>query len=389
MVEMVEELAEESGVAGACRMLDVPRSWYYGQKAEPSAEVAPASARLRPANGLSEAEKAAVRALLNSERFCDQPPREVYATLLDEGRYLCHWRTMYRILAEHGEVGDRRGQRRQATYSRPELVARAANEVWSWDITFLAGPSRRCFYYLYVILDIFSRYVVGWMVAAAESSLWAKEFIAATCAKQEIPTDQLTLHSDRGSAMKATTVADLLARLGVSKSHTRPHTPNDNPFSEAQFKTLKYCPTFPHDFADIEAAREWARSFFNWYNHDHHHVGLGLMTPAVVHYGQAEKVVAQRQQVLNQAFAHHRQRFVRGAPQVPQLPQAVWINPPEEIAFPATATAVSQPVAPTGSRNPLSVLDPAMQPPTLEKMLWPSREEKSSLFLSTELSHFS
>lgn len=386
VVGLVDDLAGQVGIAGACEALTVPRSWYYRQKTVPVAVEQPVVERPGAVNALSAQEKAAVRAVLNSERFCDQPPREVYATLLDEGTYLCHWRTMYRILAEHNEVGDRRGQRRHARYSRPELVARAANEVWSWDITCLARPGRRSYFYLYVILDIFSRYVVGWMVAAAESALWAKEFITATCAKEGISADQLTLHSDRGSPMKANTVSDLLVSLGVSKSHSRPHTPNDNPFSEAQFKTLKYFPTFPEEFADIEVAREWARPFFHWYNHEHHHVALGLMTPAVVHYGQADQVAAQRQQVLDQAFARHPERFSRGAPQPPPLPKEVWINQPEETAFSATVSAVSQPAAQTGSRNGTIVLEPGKQPATLAETLWPLPEEKSSLLLNLELS---
>jgi putative transposase len=369
VVGLVADLAKQVGIAGACEALAVPRSWYYRQKTVPARVEKAVVDRPTPVNALSEQEKAEVRAVLNSERFCDQPPREVYATLLDEGKYLCHWRTMYRILAEHNEVGDRRGQRRHASYSRPELVARAPNEVWSWDITYLAGPGRGSYFYLYIILDIFSRYVVGWMIAAAESALWAREFIAATCAKQGISADQLTLHADRGSAMKANTVSDLLENLGVSKSHTRPHTPNDNPFSEAQFKTLKYSPTFPEEFADIEAAREWARPFFHWYNHEHHHIALGLMTPAVVHFGQAGLVAAQRQQVLNQALACHPERFSRGAPQVAQLPKEVWINQPEETAFSATVSAVSQPAAQAGSGNGTIVLEPGNQPATLGETL--------------------
>lgn len=382
VVALIEELAEQTGIADACRALETPRSWYYRQKAAPVpvVGVTAASSRAVPASALSETEKAEVRAVLASERFCQQTPREVYATLLDEGKYLCHWRTMYRILAEQGESRDRRSQRRHGHYSKPELVARAPNEVWSWDISFLAGPGRRTFYYLYVILDIYSRYVVGWMIAEAESAQWAKELIAATCAKQGILPEQLTLHADRGSAMKANSVAELLERLGVSKSHTRPHTPNDNPFSEAQFKTLKYDPSYPEAFATTETARSWARAFFHWYNHEHHHVALGLLTPAVVHYGQAAPVSARRQLVLDQAYVTHPERFFRGAPQVPQLPEAVWINPPEETASSAAAVAVSEPAAPTGSRNGTIVLEPGKQPAILEQPLEPLWEEKPSLF---------
>lgn len=387
MVGLVDELGERVGLADACQALGVPRSWYYRQKAPPMVAKQPRSSRPTPANALNQEEKTEVRAVLDSQRFCDQPPREVYATLLDEGQYLCHWRTMYRILQEHGEVGDRRGQRQHASYAKPELVARAPNEIWSWDISFLAGPGRRTFYYLYNILDIFSRYVVGWMIASAESSQWAQAFIEATCTKQNISREQLTLHSDRGSAMRANGVAELLERLGVTKSHSRPHTPNDNPFSEAQFKTLKYHPTFPETFADIEEARSWAREFFQWYNHQHHHVALGLMTPAVVHAGQAAAVIALRQQVLDQAYARHPERFASGAPRAPQLPLEVWINPPEEAVFSDTAPVLSAPAEQTGSRNGYIVHEPVKQPATIELALSPCQEEISSHFRNSELSH--
>lgn len=395
MVGLIEELAQEVGVAEACRALAAPRSWYYRQKGahpdgtlpEEEKPTMPGAGRMRPVSALSEVERAGVRAVLNSGRFMDQPPREVYATLLDEGTYLCHWRTMYRILTEHGESQERRGQRRRASYTRPELVARAPNQVWSWDITYLAGPSRRCFYYLYDVLDIYSRYVVGWMVAEAESAQWARQFIAATCAKQNIAPEQLTLHSDRGSVMKAHIVADLLERLSVSKSHSRPHTPNDNPFSESQFKTLKYHPTFPQEFGDIEEARAWAREFFHWYNYEHHHVALNLMTPTVVHHGAAEAVSAQRQQVLDEAYARHPERFIQGAPQVPQLPAAVWINQPKETISSATASADGEPGAQPESRAedamPHDNGEPLVTPAAT---LWPPGEDFSSLFVSCELS---
>ena len=395
MVGLVDELGAQVGVVVACQALGVPRGWYYRQKAPPMVAKQPRCSRPTPANALDQEEKMEVRAVLDSQRFCDQPPREVYATWLDEGKYLCHWRTMYRILEEHGEVGDRRGQRQHASYAKPELVARAPNEIWSWDISFLAGPGRRTFYYLYNILDNFSRYVVGWMIASAESSQWAQAFIEATCAKQNISWEQgssrggaLTLHSDRGSAMRANGVTELLERLGVTKSHSRPHTPNDNPFSEAQFKTLKYHPTFPEEFADIEEARSWAREFFQWYNHQHHHVALGLLTPAVVHSGRAAAVIALRQQVLDQAYARHPERFASGAPQAPPLPQEVWINPPERAAFSGAAPVLSEPTEQTRSGNGFIVLEPVKQPATIKLALSPLQEEISSLFLNSELSHF-
>jgi putative transposase len=270
-----------------------------------------------------------VREVLNSERFQDQAPREVYATLLDEERYLCSWRTMYRILAENQEVRERRDQMQHPPYTKPELLATGPNRVWSWDITKLRGPVTWTYYYLYVILDVYSRYVVGWMIAERESEDLAQELIRETCAKQGIPPGQLTLHADNGSAMIAKSVAQLLIDLDVVKSHSRPHVSDDNPYSEAQFKTLKDRPDYPARFGGLAEARAWAHGFFAWYNQDHHHTGLGLLSPAVVHHGQAELVLQKRQQVLDLAYATHPERFVKHAPRPAQLPAAVWINPPK------------------------------------------------------------
>jgi putative transposase len=267
--------------------------------------------------------------LLNSQRFADQAPREVFATLLDEGTYWCSWRQMYRILEENELVQERRNQLRHPTYTKPELVALRPNTVWSWDITKLLGPQTWTYFYLYVILDIFSRYVVGWMIADHESADLARTLVAETCAKQAIPPGQLTLHADRGAAMVSHTLAQLLAELGVSKSHSRPYTSNDNPFSEAQFKTTKYRPDYPDRFASEADALKWARVFFPWYNNEHHHTGLALLTPADVHFGRAEAVIAQRQQVLREAYARHPERFVKGEPIHPPVPTQVWINPPK------------------------------------------------------------
>jgi len=280
---------------------------------------------------LSQDEKAEVRQVLNSERFQDSPVREVYATLIDEGRYLCSWRTMYRILAEHNEVRERRNQLRHPNYVRPELLATKPNQLWSWDISRLRGPVKWTYYYLYVLLDIFSRYVVGWMIAERESEELAQELIRATCAKQGIQPGQLTLHADNGSAMIAKSVAQLLIDLDVVKSHSRPHVSDDNPYSEAQFKTLKYRPDYPERFEGLADARMWAQTFFAWYNQEHHHTGLGLLTPAVVHHGQAEMMLHKRQQVLDGAYAAHPERFVKHPPVPAQLPTAVWINPPRPV----------------------------------------------------------
>jgi putative transposase len=277
---------------------------------------------------LSATEKAEVRAVLNSERFWDAAPREVYAALLDEGIYHCHWRTMYRILEEHDEVQERRNQRRYPVSIKPELRATGPNQLWSWDITQLRGP-KGTHYYLYVILDVFSRYVPGWMIADREAARLAEQLIAETCAKEGIEADQLILHSDRGSSMRSKTVAQLLIYLGVAKSHSRPYMPTDNPFSESQFKTLKYRPDYPKGFPGKDEARGWAQDFFRWYNHEHHHTGLGLMTPAAVHCGLADLVYDQRCQVLAAAYAAHPERFVHGEPRPPRWPDEVWINPPQ------------------------------------------------------------
>jgi putative transposase len=329
MIETATSLSSSLATEPACRHLGVPRSSYYRAK-RPKPEPGPAKQRRRDsARALSQAERSEVRLLLNSDRFCDASPRQVYATLLDEGRYVCHWRTMYRVLEEHDEVRERRNQLRHPSYAKPELLATAANQLWSWDITKLRGPEKWTYYYLYVLLDVFSRYVVGWMIARQESSILAKELIETSCQRQGIDQNQLVLHSDRGPSMISKTVAQLLVDLGVEKSHSRPHVSNDNPYSEAQFKTMKYRGDYPDRFGSIEDARSWAREFFPWYNEEHHHTALGLMPPAVVHYGKAERVRAQRRQVLSAAYAEHPERFVRGLPSVAEVPAAVWINAPK------------------------------------------------------------
>lgn len=347
MIQTTEELASSQGVVAACAALAVPRSSLYRARPAPTAPEAPEPepvSRPAPPRALSPTAQAQVRELLNSERFQDQAPREVYAALLDEERYLCSISTMYRILAEHGEVRERRNQLRHPVYQKPELLATGPNQVWSWDITKLRGPSTGVYYYLYVIIDIYSRYGVGWMIAESESAELAEQLIAETCAKQGVQRTQLTIHADNGGPMIAKTVAILLADLGVAKSHSRPHVSNDNPYSEAQFKTLKYRPDYPDRFGSLVDARQWARSFFAWYNEQHHHSGLGLLTPTVVHTGRADTVRQQRQAVLQQAYQTHPERFVRGRPQPTTLPQAVWINPPPHptdlsALAPQTATA--------------------------------------------------
>jgi putative transposase len=325
MIQAAEELGQRIGVSTACQVLGVPRSSLYRAR-QPKAEPAP---RPTPDRALSLEEKVEVRQLLNSERFQDCPPRQVYATLLDDGVYLCHWRTMYRLLDEHQEVQERRNQLQHPVVAKPQLVATGPNQLWSWDITKLKSLTKWSYYYLYVILDVFSRFVVGWLIAEQERADLAQQLIATTCRREGISPDQLTLHSDRGPSMRSKTVAQLLVDLGVTKSHTRPYTPNDNPYSEAHFKTLKYRPDFPDRFGSLIIARSWAQTFFPWYNYDHYHSALGLLTPAMVHYGQALAVRTQRLQVLQAAYQAHPERFVRGEPSLPDLPQAVWINPPQ------------------------------------------------------------
>ena len=329
-MERAETLGEAVGVSKACQALSVPRSRLYRERAvRQETEQVISAPRTHP-RSLNPEEKSKVRETLNSERFQDQAPREVYATLLDEGEYLCHWRTMYRILDEFAEVRERRNQLTHPNYQKPELLATGPNQVWSWDISKLLGPVKWTYYYLYVILDIFSRYVVGWMIAPQESAALARELVQQTCEKQAIQVDQLTLHADRGSPMIAKSMAMLLADLGVTKSHSRPHISDDNPFSEAQFKTLKYRPDYPKRFGCQTDARLWARDFFNWYNCEHHHSAIGLLTPADVHYGRAAQILRERQIVLQLAYQKNPERFVKGLPMPLQLPEAVWINPPQQ-----------------------------------------------------------
>jgi len=281
---------------------------------------------------LSADERQGVLDMLHTDRFADKAPQEVYATLLDEGAYHCSIRTMYRILDEHAEVKERRNQLSHPVYQEPELLATAPNQVWSWDITKLLGPAKWTYFYLYVILDIFSRYVVGWMIAPADSAALAEKLIKETCAKQNIEKGQLTIHADRGSSMRSRPVALLLADLGVTKTHSRPYTSDDNPFSESQFKTLKYRPDFPERFGCIEDSRSFCQVFFPWYNTEHHHSGIGLLTPASVHAGRAQDVRNARSAVLRTAYEAHPERFVRKLPVPPSVPEAVWINKPRPLS---------------------------------------------------------
>jgi putative transposase len=355
-MQTIAEVSPQLGIAPACAALGFPRASYYralvpkSRKpvAEPKTGGTPGSTQfeiivpgasqsvVRSPRALQPQERRAVLDVLHEPRFADQAPAEVYATLLDEHRYLCSERTMYRILAENQEVRERRAQLHHPRYAAPELLATRPNQLWSWDITKLLGPAKWSYFHLYVILDVFSRYVVGWMVADRESASLAERLIAETCARQQIARDQLTLHADRGSSMKSKPVALLLADLGVTKTHSRPHVSNDNPFSESQFKTLKYRPDFPERFGSAQDARQHCADFFPWYNCEHHHVGLGLLTPHDVHHGLAASRHAERALVLAAAHSRHPERFPRGTPKPPPLPVEVWINKP---VAPKEATA--------------------------------------------------
>ena len=312
-------------MAAACRGLGVSRATLYRRR-EP--DPGPQQPRPTPARALSESERGRVLDVLTSPRFVDRSPAEVLATLLDEKKYLCSERTMYRILAAEQPVRERRDQLKHPKYKKPQLMATAPNQIWSWDITKLLGPKKWTYYSLYVLLDIYSRYAVGWMVADRENSALAGHLIKETCAKHGVEPKVLTLHSDRGSPMTSKCTAQLLADLGVTRSLSRPQVSDDNPFSEAQFKTLKYHPGFPGRFDGIDHARRHCQSFFPWYNAEHRHGGIAMLTPADVHYGRAEQMLERRRRTLESAWAAHPERFVRGTPTPEVLPQAVWINPP-------------------------------------------------------------
>jgi putative transposase len=333
--EAIALLAPRIGTRAACAAAGVAQaSWYRRHRTSP-APLRPAPVpqrdRVQP-RALAAAERRAILDALHSERFTDTAPAEAWATLLDEGTYLGSVSTFYRVLREAGESRERRAQAAHPAAVKPELAAAGPNQVYSWDITKLHGPAKWAYYHLYVILDIFSRYAVGWMVATRESAVLAEKLIAATCAKQGISRGQLAIHADRGSSMTSRPVALLLADLGVTQSHSRPHVSNDNPYSEAQFKTLKYRPAFPRRFDSIEAARAHCQEFFSWYNNHHRHGGLGLHTAADVHHGRAAAVQADRARVLAAAYLAHPERFVRKPPAPPDLPAGSWINPPEDKA---------------------------------------------------------
>jgi putative transposase len=319
------------GVVAACAVLCVSRASYY-RALKPKPEPKP---RPKPARALADEERDHVLATLNSEPFMDKAPAQVYAKLLEDGEYMCSERTMYRILSEHEQVRERRAQRRHPEYVKPQLVATKPNQVWSWDTTKLPGPTKGSYFTLYVLLDIFSRYIVGWQVTKSESAAVAQELIDACCKQQGVTRGQLTIHADRGSPMVAKSTAQLYVDLGVAKSHSRPRTSNDNPYSESNFRTLKYRPDMPAQLGSLEHARQVIRALVDWYNEDHFHVGLALLHPVDVHHGRAADIVAARQRVLDEVHARHPERFVRGRPLQKSPPPAAWINPPamDQIAI--------------------------------------------------------
>ncbi|RJQ77161.1 MAG: IS3 family transposase [Desulfobacteraceae bacterium] len=330
MIHCAIRLAKDIGVAASCKALVLPRATFYRHSSRCNQAAGGCCApRIAPL-ALTQKERQAVLDVLCSEQFIDHAPHQVYAKMLDQGQYLCSIRTMYRLLEkEHGAVKERRRQVKRPAYSKPELLATGPNQVWSWDITKLKSSIKYCYFYLYVIIDIFSRYVVGWMVCHAEQASLAKRLIEQSCLNQDIAPDQLILHADRGSSMKSKAVAELLVDLGVIKTHSRPHVSNDNPYSEAQFKTLKYCPAFPETFGCIQDAKAFCREFFTWYNKEHCHTGIGLMTPEKVHYGLAQQVYQDRSEVLRKAFENHPHRFKGRCAKPPALPKAAWINKPK------------------------------------------------------------
>ncbi len=327
MFAAVNELETVIGTKPACEVLGVKRPTLY-RKRSPQ-PTRPRTPRRPSPRALAATEREQVLDVLHSPRFADVSPAEVVATLLDEGRYLASERTMYRILEAHGENRERRNQLTHPAYLRPELLAQSPNELWSWDITKLKGPVKWTYYYLYVILDVFSRYVAGWMIAERETATLATKLIKETIAKHNADPRKLTVHADRGSSMTSKPLALLLADLGATKSHSRPYTSTDNCFPEAQFKTLKYRPDFPDRFGSMQDARSFCVGFFDWYNTEHRHSGIGMMTPEAMHYGWAKQLRAQRAVVLENAYDKHPERFPRGVPRPWKLPTAAWINPPE------------------------------------------------------------
>ena len=334
---MIQAAARTTGIEPACKAVGWSRARFYrSQKTEKTSPLSPLK-RPGRARCLTPEQEKKILSELNSERFLDCSPRQVWATLLDENVYLCSWRTMYRLLAQNQQVKERRTIRRHPKYSRPELAASGPNQVWTWDITYLKSPNRGQFYYLYVVLDLYSRLVVGWLLADRECAELARRLLLQSYRKHKVQPGQLTVHADRGAPMKSKSVAQLLSDLDVCRSHSRPRVSNDNPFSEAGFKTMKYSPDFPARFGSFLEAQEFCGDYFAWYNQEHYHTGIALLTPAQVHYGDTEAVLAKRQATLDAAFDQAPQQFGHRRPQVTRLPKTVWINRPAQPVCEATA----------------------------------------------------
>jgi putative transposase len=331
--QTIGELATVIGTRAACAALGRSRATYYRRHRPSLARPLARRERVLQPRALSAVERAEVLGVLHDDRFLDQAPASIYANLLDEGRYVCSVPTMYRVLRAEHEVRERRRQATHPATVKPELLATGPNTIWSWDITKLLGPEKWTYFHLYVVIDIYSRYVVGWLLAPRETAELAERLLGETIRKHVVAADQLTIHADRGTSMASKTVALLLADLGITKSHSRPHCSNDNPYSEAHFKTLKYRPEFPGRFGSIEDGRTFCRRFFHWYNQQHRHSGLGFHTPADVHFGRAEGIQVERARVLQAAYAAHPERFVRQAPVAPALPGPAWINKPTEVSL--------------------------------------------------------
>ena len=329
-IDMIDNLSDHMTINKICADIGIPKSSYYYWKKKKEDQREKETSKYQPSWSLLLEEKEMILSIMNSEDYYDKSPAYIYYSLLDSGVYLCSIRSMYRILKENNQSKERRKIIHHGKYEKPELLAEKPNEVWSWDITKLKGPAKWIYYYLYVIIDIFSRYVVGWHIAYREESQIAKELIYQSLLKQEISKDQLTIHADRGSSMRSKPVAVLLSDLGVTKSHSRPYQSNDNPYSESQFKTLKYQPLFPERFENIESARDYCRDFFQWYNQEHYHSGIGYYTPESVHYGYCNEIYNNRREVLLDAYFTNPGRFRNKIPRPLKPPKEAWINQPKK-----------------------------------------------------------
>ena len=362
---LVEERNEVVPLRVACDALDVSRASLYRAR-QPRAPSQNVRRRAQSPRRLGDAERQRLLDTMHLPEFADQPPTEVYASLLGRGIYLASIRTMYRVLAAVGETSERRNQRAPHAYAKPSLTATAPNQIWTWDITKLATTQKGVFLMAYVIIDLFSRYVVGWMLAPKECKHLAAQLFAETIARHGIEPG-LQVHMDRGSAMKSDTLAQLLASLGASRSFSRPHVSDDNAFSEAQFKTMKYQPDYPGRFHGELHGRAWLQDFFGWHNDDHHHSSLALFTPADVFFGRVAVVAAARQVALDLAYVATPERFTHGPPRVALPPAAVHINPltADALTVPPAASTPDETCTMASSLTTRSKRLAALRRPTL------------------------